>query len=99
MDAPGESGTVARESSKRPPAAFLRSDVGRRGGASLVVARREARWAARASSWVRTVEKGRSDGSGAGEQGLCGWCSIRWRPELFRCGKSAKKKNCRRLQS
>jgi hypothetical protein len=38
---------------------------------------------------VRTVEKGRSDGSGAGEQGLCGWCSVRWRPELFRCGKSA----------
>ena len=89
MDAPGESGTVARESPKwSPAAAFLRSDVGRRGGASLVV----ARWAARASSWERMVEKGRSDGSGAGEQGLCGWCSIRWRPELFRCGKSAKKK-------
>jgi hypothetical protein len=67
----------------------LRSDVGRRGGV-LLAARREARWATRASSWVRTVEKGRSDASGAGEQGLCGWCSVRWRPELFWCGKSAK---------
>jgi hypothetical protein len=96
MDVPGESGTEASESSRWLAALFflLRSDVGRRGGASLssAAARREARWATRASSWVRTVEKGRSEGSGAGEQGLCGWCSVRWRPELFQCGgKSARK--------
>jgi hypothetical protein len=38
---------------------------------------------------VSTAEKGRSAGSGAGEQGLRGWCSVRWSPELFRCWNSA----------
>jgi hypothetical protein len=90
-DVPGPSGTDARDSSSGDddddPARLSSSKVGREDG---VLARRAASDAMRAPSWASTAEKGRSAGSGAGEQGLCGWCSVRWSPELlFRCWKSA----------
>jgi hypothetical protein len=59
------------------------------GRADGVLASRAANDATRASSWVSIAEKGRSAGSGAGEQGLRGWCRVRWSPELFRCWNSA----------
>ena len=85
---PGPSGTDARDSSSAgdDDSSSARGDdsssaVGREDG---VLARRAASEAMRASSWVSTAEKGRSAGTGAGEQGLRGWCSVRWRPEPFR---------------
>lgn len=89
-DTPGVSGTVAASESWRSVAAFflrMRSDVGWLD--KDLPARREASWAVRASSWLSNVENGRSEGRDAGEHELCGWCSVKWRPELLRYWKSA----------
>ena len=72
-DVPGPSGTDARDASSGDDD-DPRSVVGREDG---VLARRAASDAMRAWSWVSTAEKGTSAGSGAGEQGLRGWCSVR----------------------
>jgi hypothetical protein len=78
---------VASESEMPTAFFFLRSYVGWLD--SDLLERHEVSWATHPSLCVSTVEKGRSDGSRTGEQGLCGWCSVKWRPELLRCGKSA----------
>jgi hypothetical protein len=85
-DVPGLSGTDASDAAVAREGASSSSEVGR---ADSVLASRAANDAMRASSWASTAEKGRSAGSGAGEQGLRGWCSVRWSPELFRCWDSA----------
>lgn len=83
-DVPGFSGTDASDASTAEDSS---SEVARADG---VLARRAANEEMRAASWVSTAEKGTSASSGAGEQGLRGWWSVRWSPELFRCWKSAE---------
>jgi hypothetical protein len=63
--------------------------IGRAAEEDGVLARRAAKEEMRAASWVSTAEKGRSDGTAAGEQGPRGWCSGRCRAVPFRCSKSA----------